>query len=277
MATQYLLPDKRDPKSNASYKSGTAPVAGDTAVWADGNTDIDTNLDWEAVDLQSIIITPTKGGNVGGQNPFQTVINQSGTGTFLIYGSGQRYFISAGGAANVIHEIQFRPSAGGHLLLINCTNANLSLEAGSSTIETSVILGDVVISGEHSAWIKSHASDVINLVVAIGQSRCLLERDFTTARVAENAELVIDLTAPSGVAGGTVEMYGGTLFPVRGSSATINAYGGVIDATRLKENVTFTNGVIYPGVTIRRMRNGPTLDISGVTLKYGGPKIVYVD
>ena len=62
---------------------------------------------------------------------------------------------------------------------------------------------------------------------------------------------------------------------MRGGIGTLNAYAGEIDTTQLKEDITPAAGSIYPGVVIKRLRNGPQLILSSVTMKYGGPK--YVD
>lgn len=275
MATQYAKADARNPQANGSYKSGTAPGAGDVAIFADGDTPIDTNLGWSAVDLLKFIVGPAKGGDFGSDiAPLEIVVNQTGTGQLQIFGRGQRYYISGGGASNVIHQIQFSPSAGGQLILISCTNADMHLEAGSSIIETTVTLGDVVISGTHFAHIKPHASDVIALLVVGDESRCQLERDYTTARCT-GGTLIHDLVEPSGVAGGTLEVYAGTLVMVRGGVGTLNGYGGEIDCTQMKEDITPAAGTMYPGVVIRRLRNGPQLILSSVTIKGRGPK--YID
>jgi hypothetical protein len=278
MAIESLLAGKSDPQANASYESGTAPTAGGVAVFADGDTDIDANLGWSGTDLLGIEIPETFGGNIGGASSYlETVVNQTGTGYVKVYGRGKRFNFSGGGAANVIYEIQFRPSNGGKLNLISCTNNDLSLERGTSEIATTVILVNVVAGGDHYGIIRSHASDLVTLLEVNDNARILMERDFTTARVAGRGTLTTDLIAPSGVAGGTVELRSGIYAPVRGSIGTFTGYAGVIDATGLKKSVTFSAGTIYPGVEIRRKRTGPALDYSACTLKYGGPKITYVD
>jgi len=277
MATQYLRSDARNPQIAGSYKSAVAPVAGDTVYFNDGDTRIDTNLGWSGIDLLKLVIGPAKGGDVGSSTaPLEVVVDQVSTGQLQILGRGQQYYISGGGAANEITEIQFRPSAGGQLILISCTNLDSSLELGSSVIETTVTLRNVFVGGEHFGHIKPHSSDLVALLVVSGKGQCLLERDYTIARVAESGTIYHDLTEPAAVAGGTLEMYGGRLVLIRGAMAVLNAYAGEIDATQLKEDITPVDGEIYPGVTIKRLRNGPQLILSGVDLKYGGPKFVDV-
>lgn len=279
MAFFDLIAGATAPGAAASYEGGSAPSGGSDVRWMDGSADISTSLTGlAAIDLISLIVGPDFGGNIGtSSTPVQLQLDQTSTGTLIIYGAGEFANIAGSSAAIEIAIIQFRPSNGMHLTLATCTTTTVSLESGSSVIRSSVIVSTVIAAGSHSGTLEAHASDLCDALRVHGDANYRLERDWTAAHLGGRATLTIDLTSPGGAAGGSLDMNGGTFVPVRGDFGTFNGYAGVVDATKLKKTVTAAAGVVHPGLVVRKYRTGPQFDYSACTVIAGGPRVEFMD